>query len=77
MADEHVIYDAGRKRRVIISGSSAGYTFLEEQFSEDPREMCWILQTHRHSLPVCSSPEIALREAQGRVPWLAAEAKEG
>jgi hypothetical protein len=76
MGDEHVIYDADRKRRVIISGSPAGYGFVEEHFSDDPIEMCWIPQTHRHSVPICSSFEIALREARGRIEWLAAATDE-
>jgi hypothetical protein len=78
MSEQHVIYDADRKRRVIIFGSPDGsYSFIEERFSDEPLEMCWIPQTHRRSVPVCSSFEIALREARGRVEWLGAMANEG
>jgi hypothetical protein len=73
MGEEHVIYDAARKRRVIIRGSSGGtYTFVEEYFSDEPLEMSWIPLTYRRSIPICESFEIAMREARGRVEWLAA-----
>ena len=77
MGDEHVIYDADRRRRVILSGSAAGYTFVEEHVSGDPLEMCWIPKTHRRSVPICPSLETALREARGRVEWLAATINQG
>ncbi len=72
MSESRVIYDPTRTRRVTISGADGTYTFLEEHFSTDPSEMCWIPQTHNRSRPVCGSLDIALREAKGRVEWLAA-----
>ena len=73
MGEEHVIYDSDRKRRVRIFGSPGGsYSFIEEKFSDEPLEMCWIPQMYRRSQPICSSFEIAMREARARVEWLAA-----
>ena len=73
MGEERVIYDAERKRRVRVFGSPDGsYSFIEEKFSDEPLEMCWIPQTYRRSQPICSSFEIAMREARGRIEWLAA-----
>ena len=77
MSEKRVIYDADRKRRVIIFGADSDYSFMEEHFSDEPLENCWIPQTHRRSRPICSSFEIALREARERVDWLAAVANEG
>jgi hypothetical protein len=69
MSECRVIYDADRKRRVTIFESSDGcYSFIEEHFSNEPLEQCWVTQTHRRS--ICASFEIALREARGRVEWL-------
>ena len=74
MGEERVIYDSERKRRVRIFGSPEGsYSFIEEKFSDEPREMCWIPQTYRRSLPICSSFEIAMREARGRIELAAAD----
>lgn len=73
MGEERIIYDSERKRRVKIFCSPDGsYSFIEEKFSDEPLEMCWIPQTYRRSLPICSSFEIAMHEARGRVEWLAA-----
>jgi hypothetical protein len=68
----HTFYDRDRKRRVIVSPLGDGcYTFEEEAFSDDPFEMCWIPLTGGRSYPICESYDIALREARGRVAWLA------
>jgi hypothetical protein len=72
MSDEKTFVDSTGKRRVTISGSiAAGFTFVEEHFSDDTNELCWIPQTRGRSIPVCDSFETALREAIGRIPWLA------
>lgn len=77
MSETQVIYDSSGKRRVTISGADGSYTFLEEHFSDEPLEMCWVPQTHRRSVAICSSFQIAIREARGRVEWLAAAMGEG
>ena len=70
--DERIIYDKTNKRRVrIFQRDDGAYSFVEEKFSDEPLEQCWIPQTWRRSLPICDSFEIALREAKGRVDWLA------
>jgi hypothetical protein len=70
---ERVIYDSSKKRRVTIFRRDDGsFSFLEERFSDDPREQCWLPQTHRRSIPICDSFETATREAAGRIVWLGA-----
>ncbi len=72
MDSEHVFYDSERNRRVRILRSPDGiYSFIEERFSNEPHEMCWIPQTDRRSQPICATFEIAMREARGRIEWLA------
>jgi hypothetical protein len=72
MSNEKVFVDSTGKRRVTISGSPEnGFTFVEEHFSDDPLELSWLPQTQGRSIPVCDNFETALREAVGRVPWLA------
>ena len=70
--DERIIYDKTNKRRVrIYQRTDGAYSFVEEKFSDEPLEQCWLPQTWRRSIPICDSFEIALREAKGRVDWLA------
>lgn len=75
MADQDLksqtFIDASGKRRCTVFASGDGtYSFLEEKFSDDPSEMCWLPATSQRSRPICASFEIALREARGRVEWL-------
>jgi hypothetical protein len=63
------IYDASRKRRVIIFQRDDGsFGFDEERFSDEPLEMAWLPYDRDCR---CDSVERALSEARGRVPWLA------
>jgi hypothetical protein len=64
---------SGTRRVVIYELDSGGFTFEEEHFGNDPLEQCWLPVTKGRSHPICASLEIALREAAGRVSWLAAE----
>lgn len=69
--DEHIIYDRDKKRRVVVVQTADGsYGFVEEFFSTEPEEQCWIPVTKGRSIPICDSIETALREARGRVDWL-------
>lgn len=71
MTEECVLYDLDKKRRVLILRNTNGaYSFVEESFSTDPYEQCWIPVTKGRSIPVCDSIETALREAKGRIDWL-------
>jgi hypothetical protein len=71
-ADEQTIYDDSKKRRVRIFREVGGsYSFIEEVFSDEPSENCWLPLTSRRSKPICDSFETALGEAKGRVVWLA------
>ena len=45
------------------------YTFVEERYSDDPLEKCWIPQ-RRQFTTICESRETVEREARGRVDWL-------
>ena len=63
-------YSTDRSRRVTIHRRDDGtYGFCEEQFSDDPVENCWI-PCRGHTNSFCSSEEIVIREAIGRVGWL-------
>ncbi len=64
------IYNADKKRRVIIyRGDSGRYGYEQEYFSEDPFEMCWI-QTGRAVAGFYDNAETAEREARGNIDWL-------
>ena len=64
-------YDDSRQRRVQSIRHHGAYTFEEERFSSDAREMSWLPLTWKRSLPICDSYDAALCEARGRVAWLA------
>lgn len=75
MADQdfqpQTFLDASGKRRCTVFARGDGtYSFLEEKFSDDPFERCWLPLAWARSQPICASFEIALREARGRVEWL-------
>ena len=73
--EERVIYDLDNKRRVLILRSANGsYSFVEECFSEDPYEQCWIPVTKGRSIPICDSIDTVLREAKGRIDWFSESA---
>lgn len=65
------IYNPDRTRRVLIVQRDGGsFGFEEEHFSEEPLEKCWIRESQK-PFSICDSPEIALKEATGRIAWLA------
>ena len=65
------IYDASKKRRVLIIRRENGtFGYDEEYFSEEPLERCWISRG-RFPLAVCDTESTALLEAMGRIEWLA------
>lgn len=73
MPDEQILYDEERKRRVkILRFADGSFSFIEEHYSDEPLELCCIPQNERRSRPICASFEVAVREAKGRVEWLAA-----
>ena len=64
------IYDSERKRRVIIYRDDLNsFGYVQEYFSEDPFEMCWI-QTGRRVAGFYDNPERAEIEARGNIDWL-------
>lgn len=64
---DQTIYDSSRKRRVLIFQRADGhFSSLEEYFSDDPHEQCWIPLSYGRSLPICDTLESVLREACGR-----------
>lgn len=67
---KRVFYDAGRQRRVtIFRRDDSSFSFLEEYFSNEPLERCWLPSTAQRSIPFCDSFETAIREAAGRIEW--------
>ena len=71
MHEIRTILSADRHRRVVFfrnADDSVG--FREERWSADPLELCWVPEIWPDSHSDCL--EIAIREATGRVPWLAA-----
>jgi hypothetical protein len=69
---ERTIYDKSGTRRVRIFQESIGfYSFVEETFSPDQMENCWLPIASRRSKPICDSIDTALREAKQRIAWLA------
>jgi hypothetical protein len=61
-----------QKRRVLIQKRTGTrwYTFEEQYFSDNPREMAWCPRSAA-SFPICDTFETALREARGRISWMA------
>ena len=67
----HTLVDASEKRRVLIVRRDNGaYGFEEEHWSDEPLELCWI-RHGQYPFSICDSEETALREAHGRIAWLA------
>ncbi len=67
------------KRRVLIVQRANGLFGFEEQhlvrvYDEklypDRNEMVWSPSLDRCSFPICDNPEMAEREARGRIAWL-------
>jgi hypothetical protein len=70
-SEVRTITDPSGLRRVVIYRREEGtYGFEEQRFSAAPEECCW-LPVCRRSETVCPTEEIAIREARGRVNWLA------
>lgn len=66
-----MISDATRLRRVLIVRRGNGsYGWEAEYWSDEPLEQSWV-RIGQRPLSVCDSEETAVREAMGRVDWLA------
>ena len=64
------IYSADRLKRVSVFRRDDGtFGFLEEYFSEAPREQCWVPK-FQSTESFCPSENVALTEIFGRVEWL-------
>lgn len=61
------------KRVDIIQRDDSAFTFEEWYFSDDPLEMAWFPISEGRSMALCDSFDTALREAYGRIKWLADE----
>ena len=57
-------------RVLIVQRPNGHYGFEEEYFSQEPLEQCWV-RTGQYPLAICDTPELAEREARGRVDWMA------
>ena len=61
----------GKHRVLIVRRDNGNYGWEVEHWSDEPMEQCWI-RSGQYPFSICSSEEIALGEALGRVEWLAA-----
>jgi hypothetical protein len=66
-----IVDSAGKHRVLILQRPDGAFTFEAQYWSDEPLEMCWIPRGER-SVCICESEETAMREALGRVDWLAA-----
>lgn len=70
---EKTIYSEDRSRRVVVFRRSDGtFGFEDQLYSNEPNEQCWF-PCGRYTDCRTASAEDALREATGRVAWLAEE----
>ena len=69
------IYNTERTKRVAFyRRSPESFSFIEERWSDDEYERCWILGRWPDS--ICDSLETAIREATERIEWLGSVATE-
>jgi hypothetical protein len=66
-----IVDSTGKRRVLIVRRDNGAYGFEEERWSDDPLEHCWT-PSGKYSFSICATEEIAMREAAGRVGWLAA-----
>ncbi len=67
--DIQTIYSDSKKQRVtVFQRDDETFGFLQEYFSEDEFEMCWVPIFTNWSY--FDTEETALREVYGRVDWL-------
>jgi hypothetical protein len=66
-----IVDPTGKHRVLILQRANGSYGWEVEQWSDEPLEQCWI-RPEQYPFSICGSEEIALREALGRVEWLAA-----
>jgi hypothetical protein len=66
----------GKRKVQIFRRHDGSFGFDSLRFSEEPLERCWISHG-RFSECIAPSPEIAEREARGRVDWLRDEGDDG
>jgi hypothetical protein len=66
----------GTRKVQIFQRSDGSFGFESLRFSDDPLEMCWIVQG-RYSECFARSAEAAEHEARGRVDWLLLEGDDG
>ena len=66
-----IVDPTGKHRVLIVQRANGSYGWEVEHWSDKPLEQCWI-RPGQYPFSICGSEEIALREALGRVEWLAA-----
>ena len=66
-----IVDPPGKQRVLIVRRENGNFGWEVEHWSDEPFEFCWI-RRRQYPFSICSSEEIALREALGRVEWLAA-----
>jgi hypothetical protein len=60
----------GKRRVEIYRRDDGHFAFEESYYSDDPEEQCW-LPVSRQMVTLCDSEATAVREARGRISWLA------
>ena len=66
----------GKRKIQIFSRDDGSFGFESWRFSDEPSEMCWILDG-RYPECIAATRETAEREARGRVEWLKDEKDQG
>jgi hypothetical protein len=65
-----IVDSTGKHQVLIVRRANGSYGWEVEHWSDEPLERCWI-RAGQYPFSICESEEIALREACGRVEWLA------
>jgi hypothetical protein len=66
-----IVDPTGNHRVLIVRRDNGTYGWEVEHWNDEPLEQCWI-RPGQYPFSICGSEGIALREALGRVEWLAA-----
>ncbi|HEY0008899.1 MAG TPA: hypothetical protein VGB55_09260 [Tepidisphaeraceae bacterium] len=65
-----IVDSTGKHRVLIVQRTNGSYGWEVEYWSDEPLEQCWV-RRGQYPYSICDSEEVALREALGRVEWLA------
>lgn len=71
---EFIDFD-GEHKVIIFERNDGGFSFEEwklvvEEIPRGEERQHWVQINRDHSIPICETFDIALREARGRIPWM-------